>query len=151
MAQKWKNSNVDKRNQKRVLPTVKHSPKIHIWAAFSAMGTFTLCIFTQNMDAQFFVHILKWHLTDQARAFHGDSWILIQDNDPKHTYRLAKAWMKENILENQLDWPSQSPDLNPMKNLFGWIKNKLQRKRITSIKELKVNLEALWESITPEF
>ena len=76
---------------------------------------------------------------------------MIQDNDPKHTSRLAKAWMKENIPKNQLDWPSQSPDLNPIEKLFGWMKNKLQRKRIASIKELKVHLGALWESITPEF
>ena len=55
-----------------------------------------------------------------------------------------------NIPKNQSDWPSQSPDLNPIENLFGWMKNKLQRKRIVSIKELKVHLEALWESITPE-
>ena len=46
------------------------------------MGTFPLCVFTRNLDGQFFVEILKWHLLDQARAFHGDSWILIQDNDP---------------------------------------------------------------------
>ena len=65
-----------------IIPTVKHSPKLHIWAAFSSMGTFPLCVFTRNLDGQFFVEILKWHLLDQARAFHGDSWILNQDNDP---------------------------------------------------------------------
>ena len=140
-----------KGSQKKVLLTVKHSPKIHIWAAFSAMGTFPLCIFTQNLDAKFFVHILKWHSIDQARAFHGDSWILIQDNDPKHTSRLAKSWMEENIPKNRFDWPSQSPDLNPIENIFGWMKHKLQRIEISSINDLKAHLEELWESITPEF
>ena len=58
--------------------------------------------------------------------------------------------MKENNPINKSDWPRDSTDLNPTENLFSWMKNKLQRKPIFSIKELKVQLEALWESITPE-
>ena len=33
----------------RIAPTVNHSVKINIWAAFSSMGTFALCIFDHNM------------------------------------------------------------------------------------------------------
>ena len=118
-----------KSNKTCIVPTVKHSPKIHIWAAFSSMGTFPLCIFTRNMDGNFFVEILKWHLLDQARAFHENSWFLIQDNDPKHTSRVAKTWMHRNMEKQMFDWPSQSPDLNLIENVFAWLKQKLGRKR----------------------
>ena len=38
-----------------------------------------------------------------------------QGNDPKHTSRIAKAFLKENVLQI-IDWSSNSPDLNPIEN-----------------------------------
>ena len=68
-----------KGNLKPIQSTTKHSVKLHIWAAFSSMGTFPLCFLRRNMDATFFVNILEWHLLEQAQVFHGDKWFLIQE------------------------------------------------------------------------
>ena len=48
-----------KSNKIRVVPTTKHVPKINVWAAFSSMGTFPLCIFTENMNSEMFISILE--------------------------------------------------------------------------------------------
>ena len=48
------------------------------------------------------------------------------------------------------DWPSQSPDLNPIENVFAWLKQKLGRKRFRTLEELKSEIIDLWESITPD-
>ena len=42
-----------------------------------------------------------------------DKWRLQQDNDPKHTCHLAKNFLWNNMPE-VIDWPSNSPDLNPI-------------------------------------
>ena len=73
------------------------------------------------------------------------------DNDPKHTLKVAKSWCEENMKKNVFEWPSQSPDLNPIENLFAWLKHKIDRQHPRTKDELKMYLLELWENIDPEF
>ena len=140
-----------KKGYERIQPTVKHTQKINIWAAFSSMGTFPLFMFTQILDAKLFVKILEVHLLAQASVFHKNNWFLVQDNDPKHTAKLTKAWMQEYMPGNRFEWPSQSPDINPIENIFAWIKQELVKRRAKNISDLKSQLTEVWESINADF
>ena len=131
--------------------TVKHTQKINIWAAFSSMGTFPLCIFSKMLNAELFIKIIEVHLLAEAHVLYQDAWFLVQDNDPKHTAELTKAWMVENMPNKKIDWPSQSPDINPIENLFAWVKLNLIKRRQKNITKLKEELTALWENINSDF
>ena len=47
------------------------------------------------------------------------------DNDPKHTVKATQDFIKAKKW-NILEWPSQSPDLNPIEHAFHLLKTKLQ-------------------------
>ena len=112
--------------------------------------------FTQNMDSDLFLQIMEGHLIAQANVFHENNWRLVMDNGPKHTSRKVKVLFSQNV-PNQIPWPSQSPDLNPIENLFVWVKSQ-EHSRNKKQKQKKVRrfmdsirsciLRPYWESMT---
>ena len=69
-----------------------------------------------------------------------------QDNDPKHTAKITKEWLRNNSV-TILDWPSQSPDLNPIEHHWRDLKLAVHQRSPSNLTELERICKEEWQRI----
>ena len=98
------------------------------------------------MDGPFYVSIPQTQLLPAAQNMYNKNWCLQQDNDPKHTSMVAQEFIARNRIK-VIDWPTYSPDLNPIENVWKIFKDKVERRMPKNIEELKQFLAEEWDAI----
>ena len=63
-------------------------------------------------------------------------------HDPKHTSHAVKSWLDENQV-NVMPWPAQSPDLNPIENLWMMVKRQIGKTIFKNGNDL-IQIEKEW-------
>ena len=73
------------------------------------------------MKKELYTNILDATLLPFIRDAWPDGHKFMQDNDPKHTLKHAQKWIRKNNI-NWWNTPAESPDLNPIVNLWHELK-----------------------------
>ncbi len=121
-----------------------------IWGAMSFAGVDPLCFLKTNVTSPIYQYILEHFMLPSAdQLFKDADFIFQQDLAPAHTAKSTKSWLNNHGV-SVLDWPENSPDLNPRENLWDIVKRKMRNTRPKNADELKATVKETWASIPPQ-
>lgn len=129
---------------KYVTNTYAHGlQSIMIWGGIKGDGSRFIQKCPSKVDAAAYGEILKGSLF----PFYEKDDILIQDNAPIHRAKTSINLLEDNHICYVSDWPSQSPDINIIENMWAVLKRNLWKCCPKNTDELWAACQAEWRSI----
>ncbi len=121
--------------------SVKFPQSVMICAAVSSAGVGPLCFLKFIVNAAIYQEdILEHFMLPSADKLYGDAdFIFQQDLAPAHTAKGTKSWFSDHGV-TVLDWPANSPDLNPRESM-------MRDTRPNNADEPKAAIKAAWASL----
>jgi len=128
-----------------------HPPKVHVFAAVGHFFRSEPVFFNGTLDKDKLCKILRKQLPPTASADCPNEslggWILVHDNDPKFTSHKAQALLDSLAPDRIRDWPANSPDLNPIENVWSQLQLVVNRKKPKNVKQLKRAIRRAWSNL----
>ena len=100
------------------------------------------------MDKTVYKKILVYHAKPAMNTLRAS--VFQQDNDPKQTALTILSYLNGNLWTGELmNWPPQSPDLNPIENLWSIVDNnvRMRAKYPTNFDQLLNILQEEWSGL----
>ena len=130
-----------------ISPTVKHGGSI------SGRGVGDLVKVEGIMDKMVYHNILVRHAVPSGRPLIGDNFVFQKCNDPKHSSNYCGNYLRRKKAAGVLtvmNWLLQSPDLNPIEQIWELIDRKLDKSHVKIKETLWSEIKRSWETIRVE-
>lgn len=127
--------------------TVKHDDHIMVWGGMAAHGVGNLYRVNGILEQFQYHQIIRHQLIPSARKlFNLRNWTFQEDNDPKHTANSTRALYNQLHIPRE-EWPANSPDLNPIENLWQYLDVMCKDRKCNTKEQLFETLQAAWNRI----
>lgn len=116
-----------------------------VWGAICYEDRVRLEVVSGTLNAESYMDILRGFFKDVA-YLDDKQWRFQQDGAPAHRAVKVKALLEENDLLIH-EHPPNSPDLNPIENLWAYMKDQVEAKEPSSEQELVDAIFEVWDEI----
>ena len=128
--------------------TIAHPFKINVWGSFTANSVGNICLIDGIMNQYVYKDFLQNEMMPTIPELFRDpnNFKFLQDNDPKHKSRLCMQFLIDNNIQ-VIEFPPQSPDLNPIENLWSILDQQTRGRKCSNDNDLFESLEKSWYNI----
>lgn len=94
-----------------------------------------------------YINIMEAHLIPAGRKLHGDKLVYLHDWSGCHNSRAVKSYQCAAGLTVMNDFPSRSPDINIIENVWAWIDPQLGKKKYNTLDSFQAALNDAWDTV----
>lgn len=159
-------------------PKVEHPSAYNVYGGITKFGTTTVKEVTgstnyhsdfintqeqpaKNITSDEYYGVVASHFLPQGAKIFAcgpgvSNWVLQQDNDPTHktpSKAALKDWLHHHpgqMVTLLTGWPSHSPDLSPIENVWGIIQQKTNKSGCKTFDEFKAKVNELFSNLSME-
>ena len=132
-----------------VQPSDYFSGTIMVWGVISPEGVGPLVWIQENMDGDVYLDTLRYRLGRCYPKLLTGELVWQEDNAKPHNATQVREWFRNKGIK-ALKWPSQSPDLNIIEDVWNMMKFQLKGRTFDTKESLWDEVYKQWKAITKE-
>ena len=136
-----------KKGQRPNVTKRKFEVKIICWRAISMHFKSKLVIVNNTMTADRYIEVLQGYLFQENSGFNTSRHTFQQDNAPCHTAKKVQTFFSTKGI-TVLPWPANSPDLNPIENIWSILKQNVEKRCTKTKEQLILVIEDEWDKLS---